>query len=61
MIVSVSTSSLKRTKWWEYAIRFALGGLVTAGAGVLAKALGPSFGGMFLAFPAILAASTTLI
>ncbi len=61
MIVAVSTSGLKRAKWWEYLLRFVLGGAVTAGAGILAKKLGPSFGGLFLAFPAILAASATLV
>jgi hypothetical protein len=61
MIVSLSTSGLKRSKWYEYVIRFVLGGLVTAVAGLLAKKMGPNFGGLFLAFPAILAASTTLV
>jgi uncharacterized membrane protein (GlpM family) len=61
MLISVSTSGLKRAKWYEYVIRFVLGGLVTALAGLLAKKFGPSFGGLFLAFPAIFAASTTLI
>jgi Protein of unknown function (DUF3147) len=61
MIVSISTSGLKRAKWWEYLLRFALGGLITATAGILAKKFGPSFGGLFLAFPAILASSVTLV
>jgi hypothetical protein len=61
MTVHASTSAFKRTKWYEYAIRFALGGLITAVAGWLAKKFGPGFGGLFLAFPAILAASTTLV
>lgn len=61
MIVSISTSGLKQSKWYEYVIRFALGGLVTVIAGLLAKKIGPGFGGLFLAFPAILAASTTLV
>jgi|SRR5579864_943796 hypothetical protein len=61
MLVSVSTSGLKRAKWYEYVIRFSLGGLVTAGAALLAKKFGPEFGGLFLAFPAILAASATLV
>ncbi len=60
-MISLGTSAMKRAKWWEYALRFVLGGLVTAGAGIIAKKLGPSFGGLFLAFPAILAASTTLV
>ena len=61
MIVTVSTSSLRRSRWYEYLIRFALGGLVTAVAGVLSKEISPSFGGLFLAFPAILSASATLV
>ena len=61
MTVAFSTSVLNRARWWEYAIRFVLGGLVTVMAGVIAKKCGPSFGGLFLAFPAILAASSTLI
>lgn len=61
MTIALSTSGLKRARWWEYAIRFVLGGLVTIVAGLLAKKFGPSFGGLFLAFPAILAASSTLI
>ena len=61
MIVTISTSGLKRSKWWEFLLRFVLGGLVTAGAGLIAKKFGPSFGGLFLAFPAILASSVTLV
>ena len=61
MIVTVDTTGLKQTKWYEFAIRFALGGLITAGAAAIADKLGPSFGGLFLAFPAILAASVTLV
>lgn len=61
MLVAISTSALKQTKWWEYFVRFMLGGGVTAVAHILAKNYGPEFGGLFLAFPAILAASTTLV
>jgi hypothetical protein len=61
MLVTISTSGLKQTKWWEYLLRFVLGGLVTAMAGILARKFGPSFGGLFLAFPAILASSVTLV
>lgn len=61
MIVTISTSGLKRAKWWEFLLRFVLGGLVTAGAGIVAKKCGPSFGGLFLAFPAILTSSVTLV
>lgn len=61
MIVALSTSGIKRTKWYEYLIRFGLGGAVTAAAALLAKRFGPGVGGLFLAFPAILAASATLV
>jgi hypothetical protein len=61
MIIALSTSGPARSHWYEYAIRFVLGGLVTSGAELLAKEFGPSFAGLFLAFPAILPASVTLI
>jgi len=61
MLVSINTSGLKQSKWYELATRFVLGGLVTAGAAAIAKGYGPSVGGLFLAFPAILAASVTLV
>lgn len=61
MPVSFNTSALKQTRWYQYAVRFLLGGLITAIAGLIAKRYGPSFGGLFLAFPAILPASATLI
>jgi Protein of unknown function (DUF3147) len=61
MKVSADFSALKKTKWYEYAVRFLLGGSVTVIAGLLAKYYGPVFGGLFLAFPAIFPASATLI
>jgi hypothetical protein len=45
----------------DYAIRFALGALISVIAGIVGKAVGPRVGGVFLAFPAILPASLTLI
>lgn len=41
--------------------RFAAGALTSVGAGALTLAFGDRVGGIFLAFPAILAASLTLI
>lgn len=61
MKVSANLSALKTTRWYEYAVRFVLGGCVTAGAGLIAKHYGPVFGGLFLAFPAIFPASATLV
>jgi hypothetical protein len=54
-------AGLKESKPWEYAVRFGFGGLVTAGAGLVAHQWGPAVGGLFLAFPAILPASLTLV
>jgi hypothetical protein len=61
MPVTLSTSSLKQTHWYEYAVRFALGGLATVAAGLLGSYFGVSVGGLFLALPAIFCASATLI
>ena len=61
MNVTVDLSALGKTKWYEYAGRFVFGGIVTVLAGLIAKKFGPGGGGLFLAFPAILPASATLI
>jgi hypothetical protein len=61
MIVQLNPSALRETHWYEYLIRFALGGAVTVVAGLIAARFGPSVGGLFLAFPAIFPASATLI
>ena len=61
MRVSLDISAVRRTEWHQFAIRFGLGGLVTACTGLLAKQFGPEWAGLFLAFPAIFLASVTLI
>jgi Protein of unknown function (DUF3147) len=61
MRVKIDVSALGQTRWHDYAIRFVFGGLITAGAGIIAKEFGPGIGGLFLAFPAIFPASATLI
>jgi hypothetical protein len=61
MLIRVKPSALKETRWYQFAIRFLLGGAITALAGIIAKEAGPVFGGLFLAFPAIFPAGATLI
>lgn len=61
MMVRLKLSALKEGRWHEYVIRFALGGLTTVIADAIAKMWGPEAGGVFLAFPAILCASATLV
>ncbi len=46
---------------WEYILRFVFGGAITVATGLVASHYGPAVGGMFLAFPAILPASLTLV
>jgi hypothetical protein len=61
MQVKIDASALKQTRWYEFGVRFLFGGLITAGAGMVAKEFGPGVGGLFLAFPAIFPAGATLI
>ena len=53
--------AIRETRLSEYLIRFAFGGSLTVVTGLIAHALGPAVGGLFLAFPAILPASLTLV
>lgn len=61
MLIKADFSVLRTAKWQEYGIRFLVGGLITAAAGLVSKEFGPSIGGLFLAFPAIFPASATLV
>ncbi len=61
MTVKIHTQAFSESRWYEYAIRFVLGGLVTVIAGIMAEKFGAAVGGLFLAFPAIFPASATLI
>jgi hypothetical protein len=61
MIVRFNPSALRGTHWYEYLVRFGLGGAMTVIAGLIASRFGPIVGGLFLAFPAIFPASATLI
>ena len=61
MRVKLDPTALRRTKWYEYFVRFVFGGLITAMTGIIAKKFGTGIGGLFLAFPAIFPAAATLI
>jgi hypothetical protein len=60
-VIRFKFSAIKQSRWYELLIRFVLGGLATLFAGAVAKLAGPSWGGLFLAFPAIFCASSTMI
>jgi hypothetical protein len=59
--IRFSASSLKEGRWYEYVIRFALGGAATVLTGLISSRYGAFIGGLFLALPAIFCASATLI
>jgi hypothetical protein len=59
--ITVDLGQPGQSGWKAYVVRFAFGGAVTASAGLIAQVYGPVVGGLFLAFPAILPASITLI
>jgi len=61
MPIKLKASALSQTRWYEYLVRFVLGGAATVVAGIIAEHFGPAVGGLFLAFPAIFCASATLI
>jgi hypothetical protein len=61
MNIQFDLGSLRKTGWYEYAIRFIFGGAITVIAGLLANRFGPVIGGLFLAFPAVFLATATLI
>jgi hypothetical protein len=59
--IRFSASSLKEGRWYEYLIRFGLGGAATVFTGLVSSHYGAFIGGLFLALPAIFCASATLI
>lgn len=59
--IVLNFEGLRRTRWHEFAIRFLVGGAITALVGIIGKEFGPGIGGLFLAFPAIFPASATLV
>lgn len=59
--IRLSLSSLREGRWYEYMIRFGLGGAATVFTGLVSSRYGASLGGLFLALPAIFCASATLI
>lgn len=61
MRIRINSSAVKETRWYQLAVRFCIGGLITAATGLISKRYGPALGGLFLAFPAIFPASATLI
>jgi len=61
MTPSIDLKALRQTRLSETLVRFAFGGAMTAATGFIAQGFGPVVGGLFLAFPAVLPATLTLV
>ena len=61
MKILINLAALRQVRLYEHFTRFFLGGLISVIAGLIAKAFGPTVGGLFLAFPAIFPASAILL
>jgi len=59
--VGIDLSTLNQSDWREIVIRFVGGGLITAAMGVIAREWGPIVEGLFLAFPSIFPAASSLV
>ena len=59
--ITADPEKVKKISWKQYGVRFLFGGIISAVVGIIGKAYGPAVAGLFLAFPAILPASLTLI
>lgn len=57
----VDVRNVRNVKLGEMASRFALGAFVSVVAGIISHLVGARIGGVFLAFPAILPASLTIV
>ncbi len=53
MKIKFTASALRESSWGGHVLRFAIGGLVTAGVGLFTKATDPKAGGLLLAIPSI--------
>jgi uncharacterized membrane protein (GlpM family) len=59
--IQASSGKLGKPPTRDWFIRFGFGAAVSAVAGIVSAVAGPRVGGIFLAFPAILLASLTLV
>ena len=59
--VGLDPAKLRQARPWELAVRFAFGAGIALAAGLVGMRFGHRAGGVFLAFPAVLPASLTLM
>lgn len=61
MRIEMNLGALRRMRFHDFAARFLFGGTITVTTGIIGKEFGPVVAGLFLAFPAILPATASLI
>ncbi len=61
MKIKFDPSALRESSWGGHVLRFAIGGLVTAGVGLFTKATDAKAGGLLLAIPSIVPLGIALI
>ena len=44
--ILINLAALRQVRWYEHFTRFLLGGLISVVAGLIAKAFGPTIGGL---------------
>lgn len=59
--VRLDRRALRSPEWGRLGVRAAFGGGIALAAGLVGMRLGPTVGGLFLAFPVVLPAALTLI
>lgn len=60
-LIGIDAGKLRKVRAGDLGVRFAFGAAVSVVAGLVGMVAGPKAGGLFLAFPAILPATLTLI
>ena len=60
-MVGIDFSKVKQARMRDYVLRFCIGGMISIAAAGISQGTNSRFGGIFVAFPAILLASLTLI
>ena len=59
--VHADPHQLQKSSWSDFCVRIAFGGVVAVVAYLVGRQFGPAVAGLFLAFPAIMPASVTLV
>jgi uncharacterized membrane protein (GlpM family) len=59
--VAVDPGQIKKSSWTDFVVRIVFGGVISIVVYLVGQRFGPSVAGLFLAFPAIMPATVTLV